>query len=158
MESAFELKSIQLARLLELGGNAEPASDAAAEELLRGLLGRPVPPAAGVPSLAAGKPCGDVLADTAAGADVLGAVKEYAKGLVRSAGSEAEAAAATALYYAAIAAAFVHAGARITEHSDERAAEALADLESRAWVPDELRRLFQAARAALEEKGRRPKS
>ncbi len=157
MESAFELKSVQLARLLELSGDAEPASDAATEELLRGLLGRPVPQSAGVPSGTAGRPCGEVLLDAGTGADVLAAVKEYAKDLVRRAGSESEVAVATALYYAAIAAAFVHAGTKITEHSDERVAEGLADLESRAWLPAELRQLFESARAALAQKSRPPR-
>lgn len=158
MESAFELKSIQLARLLELSGDVEPGADPTTEELLRALLGSSVPTAAGMPPLAAGGSCGQILTDAAAGADDLAAVKEYAKGLVRRAATEHEVAAATVLYYAAIAAAFVHAGAKITEHSNERVAEALADLESRPWLPAELRQLFQSGRAALGETRRCPES
>lgn len=157
MESAFKLKSIQLARLLELSRDADLASDTVTEELLLGLLRRPMPSTRAAFACPTGASCAELLMDAAAGADVLVAVKEYAKDLVRNAGSESEVAAATALYYAAIGAAFVHTGVKITEHSDERVVDALADLESRAWLPAQLRDLFHSARAAFEEKSRRLK-
>jgi len=135
MASTFELKSVQLARLLEMGGDApEPAAD----ELLREWLAQPLP--------GNERSCGELLHDPAAGADALTELKDHGKRLVRGAGSEAERAAATALYYAAIAAALVHTGAKISEHPDAKLAASFADLAARPWLPPGLAELLRRAR------------
>lgn len=89
---------------------------------------------------------GELLRDTKADIAVIEASKDHAKKLVRRSNCEAEHAAATAIYYAGIAAAIVFHERKITRHSYERLAQAFENLAEKPWVPDELKDLFAAAR------------
>jgi len=168
MESTFDLNSVQLARLLTIAARpGRSAADRPAGELLREWLARPVsldaaepdslPAVLGRPcdELAghAGRPVGALLLGPETGAPARGALKDYAKCLVRRAWSESERAAATALYYGAIAGALVFDDQKMTQHSYPKLDEGLAKLVGRHWIPPDLNDLLQKARAACHEAG-----
>ncbi|MBM4039936.1 MAG: hypothetical protein FJ290_15645 [Planctomycetes bacterium] len=137
--STYGLTSRQLGRLLAIGREprdegekAEAAGIAAAlrEMLADAELGAPL--CAPSPPLAA-----------------LERAKNHWKELAEGGEDAAQRAAATALYYAAIAQALVGCGERITHLPAERQARGFARLEAKPWVPAELRDLFRRARAAV---------
>jgi len=165
MDSTFEMKSHDIARLLVIGRD-DPEKDAAPDEasahLLRDLLARRVSldvnRADSFPSVL-GRPCddvaghadrtlADVLFDPQADLAALTALKDYGKNLVRGAWSDAERAAATTLYYGAIAAALVVHRQRITQHSVEKLDDGLAELDAKPWMPAEFVELFRKARSS----------
>ena len=163
MDSTLGMKSQDIAQLLVIGRD-EPENDATPDvtpgHLLEDLLTRPILLDAdrvdSFPSML-GRACediarhadrtlADVLFDPQADVAVLTALKDYGKRLVRGAWSDAERAAATALYYGAIAAALAAHGQSITEHPDEKVDAGLAELEAMPWMPAELAKLFRKAR------------
>lgn len=74
-------------------------------------------------------------------------IKQYAKRLTRSNPSGPIHAAATVVYYAAIANALVHHDKRITTRAPERLAQALQQIEQLPWLESDLVGLFQRASA-----------
>lgn len=74
-------------------------------------------------------------------------IKDRNKGTVTTAASDATRAAATAVYYAAIAAALVFHGEKITRHSDARLLEGFERLQDATWIPSDLRTLIAKGRA-----------
>ena len=164
MDSTLGMKSQDIAQLLVIGRD-EPEKDVTPDvtsgHLLDDLLARRISldadRADSFPSVL-GRACGDiashtgralsdVLFDPQADIAALTALKDYGKRLVRGAWSDAERAAATALYYGAIAAAIALHGQSITEHSVEKVNSGLAELEAMSWMPAELVELFRKARS-----------
>lgn len=94
----------------------------------------------------------DLLLDSSTDLAVLKTLKDYAKALVRRGGPQTKQAAATVVYYGAIASALVFHRRRITEHSYEKLREAYEELERKAWIPSELKDLFQRARSFCKER------
>ncbi len=76
----------------------------------------------------------------------LRALKDDSKALAGARGLEADRAAATAVYYAAIASALVFHHHKITAHAYAHLHEGLSTLGSKAWVPDAMKDLFAKAR------------
>jgi len=168
-ESTSALTPTQLARLLAIGTrkNADPRPGDPAPttaDALRALL-------AGEPSLdaedpdsvpavlqrpcdelrsAAGRNIETLILDPATELDTVRTLKDYAKALARHEGPPARHAAATALYYAAIASAMLFRGQRITQLSYGRLRQAFADLAAKEWMPVELKDLLAEARSACE--------
>jgi hypothetical protein len=155
-ESTASLRPEQLARLLAVGAERPqgPPADkgAALGDLLARRLCLDAAVAESLPAVL-GKPCaelgrlegrrlGEVLLDADADLAVIQALKDYAKELVRRAGAGPAHAAATAVYYAAIARALAQHGQTLTQHSREQLQEAFATLAAKPWVPPELRKLF----------------
>jgi len=87
---------------------------------------------------------------------VIKTLKDYSKELVRRGESEAKQAAATAIYYAAIASALVFHQHKITQHSSKRLDEAYTELERKPWIPSELKDLFKRARAVSGQPKQEP--
>jgi len=163
-DSTQGLSPHQLARLLALGAKA-PGRPAASPDLrspaqvLDGVLGhRLTLDEVGPESLPAvlGRPCeellfdlgrtlGEVLLDPGVELATLGVLKDYGKALARRREEGARCAAATALYYAAIAAALVAHGERITQHSYEKLEGAFARLAAKPWMAPSVKTLFDRA-------------
>jgi hypothetical protein len=135
-------------------------SDGAAARLLEDWLRRPLPLAPEAPDSLpavlrrpgqdflplAGAPLGEVLTNPATDVGMLEAVKDYFKELSsRSRRGDAHAATVT-IYYAAIAAALVFQGRRITAHSPEKLEKSLGMLIAKPWMAPDLARLFERAR------------
>ena len=142
-KSTLALTGVQLARLLALAagkGDEGPSEPPTAEGKLRALLRQSV----------AGEPGARTVADVLLGRETdlaaLRALKDRAKTLVRAAAAEADDAAATTVYYAAIARALVDHGERLSRHSAEKLAEAFSKLERMSWMPPDLIALFAKAR------------
>ena len=164
-DTTWALSGDRLARLLKIGmepagsGQGEPM-EPLPEELLAGLLSKEVSLDAEVGySLSAvlgrscsemcpcvGRALGEVLTDPQTDVVALRTLKDYGKRLVSAAGSKAEKAAATAVYFAAIAGALVFHGRKTTRFSYRQLDENLAKLEGKAWLPHELSALFRKAR------------
>ena len=89
---------------------------------------------------------GELLRDTKADIAVIETLKNHAKKLVRRSNCEAEHAAATAIYYAGIAAAIVFHERKITRYSYGKLDQAFENLTEKPWIPSELKDLFAAAR------------
>jgi len=103
----------------------------------------------------AGRTTSDLLLDSKTDLGVIKTLKDYYKALVRRGGPEAKQAAATVIYYAAIASALVFHAHKITQHSHEKLQKAYAELEQKPWVLPELKDLFRRAKAACHQrKGR----
>ncbi len=90
---------------------------------------------------------GDLLRDTRPDAEILRAVKDFAKNLRGDTTSGFPAPVATALYYAAIVAAEQRAGTRISELDDARLREGCVWALAQPWLTDDLRRLFSACKS-----------
>ena len=174
-ETTHGLKPEQLARLLALGLQSDDDQDdllatgTPAEPLRKMLAGKlsldPVMPDS-LPALLK-RPCEelrgaadhtmrDLLLDSKTDLTVIQTLKDYAKKLARRSGAEAKEAAATAIYYAAIASALVFHQHKITQHSYEKLHEAYTDLEQKRWVPRELKGLFKKAHAVCRQQRRKP--
>ncbi len=82
---------------------------------------------------------------------ILRRIKDYAKALGTTAGSEVEKDVFLAIYFAAIAAALAHHAERITEHADADMAMFFSYYASGEWIPANLRALFQNATHAYPE-------
>ncbi len=137
-ETTSGLTPGQLARLWALGTGSRPAGPRTEADFLARLLAQP----------AGNSTVGPALADPAADAQVIDGVRRDAKTLARRSANPAERAAATAVYYAAIAHALAFGGRLISRHSRQQLGKSLADLEARPWMPANLRQLFARARTA----------
>jgi hypothetical protein len=170
-DSTQGLSPHQLARLLALGAKAPAPRDASPDhrtpaQVLDGMLGhRLTLDEVGPESLPAvlGRPCeellfdlgrtlGEVLLDPGAEAAAVGLLKDYGKALARRREPGASHAAATALYYAAIAAALAARGEKITQHSYGKLEGAFAKLAAKPWMPPALKALFDRAGALCQER------
>lgn len=89
-----------------------------------------------------GSSLGELLCDPKTDIAVLRQVKEYAKDCGRTAGSDVEKEVFLALYSAAIAAAWISHGTKITEHADCDLLQFFTTYASAAWIPEDLLRLF----------------
>lgn len=83
---------------------------------------------------------------------VVKALKDRGKELVRPSGPEPKKAAATVIYYAAIASALAFHQHKITQHSCKKLQEAYRDLGQKPWIPPELRDLFKKAEAICRQR------
>jgi hypothetical protein len=159
-ESTWRLNARQLGDLLSLGktGKApKPGSKGRAlEQMLASLISlNPAEP--GSISQVLGRPCdelracaGRTVAEAVLGgqaeAAALETLKNYGKKLAKKGDSEANRAAAAALYYTAIAAALVFHARKITELSFDKLKKGLTELESRNWVTADVKALLARAR------------
>lgn len=170
-DTTSALSGDRLARLLKLGvegadtGQGMPMNPLP-EEVLDELLSKEVSLEAEVgyslPSVlgrscsemrpCVGRTLGEVLMDPETDVVALRTLKDYGKKLVGASGSKAEQAGATTVYYAAIAGALVCHGQRITRYSYRELDENLAKLEGKAWLPHELKSLFQRAQEMCRQR------
>jgi len=174
-ETTHGLSPEKLARLLALGlqgNNAQdilgssrtpgevlqyilankPALDPAMPDSIPALLNRPCEEMLAV----ADQTMGDLLLSSTTDLAAVKTLKDYGKELVRRGGPEAEQAAATAIYYAAIAGALVFHQQKITRHPDERLLRAYRDLDQKPWIPSELKDLFERACAVCQRRRGKP--
>jgi hypothetical protein len=154
-ETTYGLSPDRLAKLLALGLESKKDQDDLEEEetaanVLKEMLSRKLP---AEEVLGADKTIGNLLLDAKTDLTVIKTLKEYGKELARG-GAEAEKGAATAIYYASIASALVFHQQKITQHSYEKLAGALTDLEQKTWIPSRLRGLFKKAVAVCDERKR----
>ena len=165
-ESTYGLSPEKLGRLLAMGlkkGDPEKRLDSghATGEMLQDMLSRELPLDPAMPDsvpAVLNRPCRelrpvanqtvqDLLLNPRTDAAIIETVKEYGKQLARRAGSEAVRAAATTIYYAAIASVLVFHQHKISHHSYEKLDNAFTKLERKPWVWLELKDLFQKAQA-----------
>ena len=99
-----------------------------------------------------GQSMNDLLLDCSTDLAVIKTLKDYAKELVRRGGRGMKQAAATAIYYAAIASALVFHRCKITKYPYPKLQEAYAELRQKSWVPLELKDLFQKAHALCKQR------
>ena len=155
-ETTYGVSPQKLAKLLNLADAHElPEADdllnQAKAELLEGRLEAPLPPeAAGMalpPALAGSDapPLGRILQDHQVDLATLESVKQYGKLTAAQEEADAEQETATAVYYAAIAAALVHHDRRITSHSFENLRRSFAVLAETPWMSPAMAGLFQQA-------------
>jgi hypothetical protein len=98
-------------------------------------------------ALALDKTIQQILLDPHSPATLLMALKNYARWLGRPGASQYPAECASALYYSVIAAAWLHAGERITSLSPDGIREGLTWTIRQAWVPEAMKILLHAALA-----------
>jgi len=103
----------------------------------------------------AGQTMSDFLLSPKTDLAVIKTLKDYGKELVRFGNREAWRAAATVIYYAAIASALAFHHQKITQRSYGKLQEAYADLEQKPWIPSELKDLFRKARKVCRQRRRR---
>ena len=94
----------------------------------------------------------EVLLDPQGSATMLQAIKDHSKRLSATVTSGSETLVTTTIYYAAIAAALVHHGQRITKYSWENLAERFSLLAQRMWIDEDIRGLFTRAAGLCREK------
>jgi len=174
-ETTYGLSPERLARLLALGLQNDDDQDellatGTPAEALRKMLARELPLDPAMPDslpavlnrpceemlAAAGQTMSDLLLDPTSDLTVIEALKDYAKKLVRQGGTEAKQAAATAIYYAAIASALVFHQHKITQHLYEKLHQAYTDLDQKPWIPSELKDLFRRADAVCRQRRTKP--
>jgi hypothetical protein len=102
-------------------------------------------------SLVYGPPMRDLLDSPETDVSILRRIKEYAKALGSRAELDVEEDVFFAIYFAAIAAARVFHGERITDHTDEDLAGFLADFALAGWMRANLAVLFKKAAACCRE-------
>jgi len=83
---------------------------------------------------------------------VLERIKDHAKDLGTRAGSDLEREVALALYFAAIAAALLAHGAKISEHPWRQLEQSFRTLSQRPWIPADLLQLFIKAADCCRDK------
>jgi hypothetical protein len=93
---------------------------------------------------------GDLLLNPETDLVIIKSLKDYGKELVRRGGREAKQAAATTVYYAAIASALVFHREKITQHPYQKLHEAYAELRGKSWVSHQLKELFRKARVVCQ--------
>lgn len=171
-KTTYGLKPQALARLLRIGlagrhAENDPPPAPSAQQVLRDFLDKKpsfAPEMAEIASeirkqqsdhldFTTQQNLGELLLDPRTDAGVLRAMKAYGKRLVRSDDSENVHAAATVIYYAAIASAFVFYGEKISRHPDAKLSEACLQIEQKPWLPDELKALFRKARTLCQQGG-----
>ena len=156
-----QLRPDQLASLMEVGAGRrrvdaredQPAADELATMLYEEVLPDDSHPNS--PRVVLGRPCdelrsyctiAELLFASALDLIALTALKDYAKRLPERKPSGSTKAVATAIYYAAIAAALVSRNEKITEHGYEDLAAYFAELANKPWMTADLRALFEKAR------------
>lgn len=95
-----------------------------------------------------------VLLDPQGSLMVLQAIKDHSKRLSAMVTSGSETLIATTIYHAAIAAALVHHGRRITKYSWENLTDRFSLLAQRMWIDDDTRGLFARAAECCRKKQR----
>jgi len=156
------LTSEQLARLLgvscdpELGAEHDHLSETAGQVLDAYLAGASNVATAGFSQLPVGSgsrggnrtsSLGEMLIDPMASEDTIAAIRQYAKRMAAQRASEAERAAATALYFAAIANGLVFHDRKLTTLSYDALQVSLGELLDKAWLSRQLVPLLEKARA-----------
>ncbi len=94
----------------------------------------------------------DLLLDSETDLAVFKVLKDYSKELARPGNTEARQAAATVIYYAAIASALLFHGEEATQQSYVKLHETFGDLEEKKWVPPQLKNLFRDAKAVGQQR------
>jgi hypothetical protein len=170
-QSTYGLKLEQLANLFSVAAEEENHmgdfhDEKAAAGLLQNQLSKTLPkdslllssilkmldqPGSNTKSLA-GKSLLEVLLNPKSDADLLQAIKDNSKNLSRNSASEAEMAAATIIYYAALAGLLIYHEKKITQYSYDALAESFALLMEKKWIAGELAELFSHARRICESK------
>ena len=93
----------------------------------------------------AGKSLGDVFLDSQSDVELLEAIKNCSKKLSTALDSQAEAALATTLYFAALASALVYHDKKVTQSPYEKLQESFAALTQKRWMTREMIALFSRA-------------
>jgi len=170
-ESTYGLKLEQLANLFSVAAEDESHmidfhNEKGAAGLLRNRLASTLPkdsillnsiltmldqPDSNIQSLA-GKSLLEVLMNPKSEAGLLQAIKDYSKNLSCSSTCEAEMAAATIIYYAALASLLIFHEKKVTQYSYEALDESFALLMEKKWITEELVELFSSARRICESK------
>jgi hypothetical protein len=170
-ETTYGLSPKHLARLLAIGlekndgenklGDTRTPAEELDEILSRKLSPDPATPDS-IPAIlnrpcgellpAAGRSIGNVLFDPATDLAIIRTLKDYGKQLVRRSDTKSRQAAATVIYYAAIASALVFHQQKITKHRLDRLHEAYTALAGKPWIPSDLKDLFKKAEDACREK------
>jgi hypothetical protein len=163
---SLNLTDRQKTRLLDLAlgppNSAEPRNeDEERGDLLHDMLRCSLPLRTGSPEgrttssrglcPVVGPSIGELLQDPKTGTAVLKEVKQYAKARGNQATSEREKDVFLAIYFAAIAGAWVYRRECITQHADEDMARFLVHYASVEWIPSSLRDLFQSATPSVPE-------
>lgn len=170
-KSTYGLSLNQMADLFALGAqDPDPASEKYHDDTLRALLHEQLASVAPRESLlretlnmlidsagasASGlddKSLDEILLSPQSDLELIRAIKEGSKTLSCTLDSQSETALARTIYFAAIAAALVHHGAKITQMTDEALAEALALLSEKPWMTPELIELFSRARGICQSR------
>lgn len=172
-ETTFGVSPRRLAKLLALGvqrGKDNPGGGGTPAEVLREILDTQLPLDPTLPNSlptvlswtsdevlsAAGRTLRDLLLDPETHLVVIRTLKDYGKGLVRRPGPGAKQAAATVIYYGAIANGLVFHGRKITQHSYRTLHKAYTELRRKSWIPSELKDLFRRALAVCRQQKRKP--
>jgi hypothetical protein len=101
------------------------------------------------------RPIGGLLLDSHAPLGTIRSIRDRAKARTARESSETERAAMTMIYFAAIANALVHRGAKITTYAVESLESSFEKLIRKSWMPVEFVGLFrQAAKVCREERSR----
>lgn len=168
--TTFDLGSEKVARLLRIGAeshrpNTKPSELHRKAELLRDRLAETVslydPHPADLSTTQtrmshkladlAGEPIGRQLLDPAIDLAVIRRIKNHGRKLAESARSKPQRRVASTIYYAAIAAALLFHGTRITSHSYADLGKSLRRLMDETWISPSLTELFRKASAIIEE-------
>jgi len=159
-----------VSRLFKLSLESDSASDNLDDDYKRTLLLRDlledIPPLRsdvlqGIPTLLQqlhqalprleGKNLGHLLQDPKTPIDELRIAKDYAKQTTKSTQKDVEYEVAGVVYYAAIAAALVHHGIRISQHSFEQLHASFETLDGKVWILPEFRDLFMHAKEVCKK-------
>ncbi len=158
MESTLGLRLDQLADLFSVAADDQALTEAddgegdeSVGEMLRHCLAAMFPADSDLTSLP-GRSVLQVLLSPGSTISELEVIKAKSKSQTFASISEAQCAAATALYYGAIASALVHHHQKITQGSYRKLDESLALLSKKRWMPEELRELFLRARRICQSK------
>jgi len=158
IDSTFGLRLDQLADLFSVAADDrapteadDGAGEASVAEMLRRRLATALPGDFDPTSLP-GRSVLQVLLSPESTFGQLEAIKAENKSQTTAPVSEAECAAATTLYYGAIASALVHHRKKITQGSYRKLDESLALLSEKTWMAEELRELFSQARRICQSK------
>ena len=161
-KTVYGTEAAKLAELLSVGTNPRQALERGSAgqqkaDLIRDLLSAKLPLPQGSKSdpmdcfrttieAALSKPIGQLLSDTDIAMGVLQQIKAHGAGVSRASSSDIEREAANVLYYAALAAALVFHGQRITEFSYEELCDRFTKLIALPWITMPLCQLFKQAR------------
>jgi hypothetical protein len=157
IESTLGLRPDQLADLFSVAiDDRAPVGEAGAEEesvgqILRHRLATPSPGDSDPTSLP-GRSVLEVLLDPKSTVNELEVIKAKNKSQTVAPLSEGQGAAATTLYYGAIASALVHHRKKITQGSYQKLEESLALLGEKTWMVEELRELLSQARRICQSR------
>lgn len=164
-DTTYGLSPEQLARLMALGleetrGHGRFATTREAAQAVQEILTSKLPlnpansdslPAVLNRSCAeffplADRTMGDLIMNRETDLAMLKSLKDYGKQLVGQDDSEGTRAAATVLYYSAIASALTFHRQKISQHSYQKLDKSFTELEEKIYVPPEIKELFKKAR------------